>query len=174
MAFALPGKNMLHDLVYYIFYRTALFLVLFESYIASGRVLTCAMNICGLLPWETSFARFHSSYSRPTSTGLRVAATNVIFEIKMSATIGVLYCCSSCTLYTIFQMALHLKKMFHGRSFISPTRPNLLDSQFSEMILFITPEVSPPQGFKITSEMYKRCSRLKAISATRDSTFDVL
>ena len=164
MAFALPGKNMLHDLVYYIFYRTALFLVLFESYIASGRVLTCAMNICGLLPWETSFARFHSSYSRPTSTGLRVAATNAIFEIKMSATIGVLYCCSSCTLYTIFQMALHLK-MFHGRSFISPTRPNLL---------FITPEVNPPQGFKITSEMYKRCSSLKAISATRDSTFDVL
>lgn len=65
MAFALPGDNMLHDLVYYILCHIALFSVLFESYIASGRVVTCAMNVCGLLPSERSFARCHSSYSRP-------------------------------------------------------------------------------------------------------------
>lgn len=72
MAFALPGENMLHDLLCYILYDVALFSVLFESYIASGRVLTCAMNVCGLPPSETSFARCHSSpdhLDSPESSG---------------------------------------------------------------------------------------------------------
>ena len=50
MAFVLPGGNMLHSLVDYKLYHRVFFFVLFESYIASGRVLTCAMDVRGLLP----------------------------------------------------------------------------------------------------------------------------
>ena len=48
-AFALVGEKSLHGLVYCILYHKALSLTLFESYIASGKVLKCAMNVRGMM-----------------------------------------------------------------------------------------------------------------------------
>lgn len=47
---ALPGENMLHDPAYYIVDHRVYLLALFELYIALGRILPYAINVCRLLP----------------------------------------------------------------------------------------------------------------------------